>query len=86
MLLYTLHNANDYRLFGLFTFTKHQNILDTTTTTTTTTTTNLYNNMTVFGKTNLLARSFLLLCYLLRRAEMLPSKFEANLMLHLGVR
>ena len=34
-------------------------------------------NVTVFGKTNWLAR-FLLLCYRLRRAKMPPSKFEVN--------
>ena len=36
------------------------------------------NYVTVYGKTNRLARLFLLLCYLLRRTKMLPSKFEAN--------
>ena len=44
--------------------------------------------LTVFGKTNQLARKtsfFLLLCYLLRPAKILPSKFEANLMLRLRV-
>ena len=42
----------------------------------------LVYNVTVFGKTDRLARQ-LLLCYFLRRVKMPPSKFETNPLLHL---